>query len=81
MTIPLDTKGRPLEFRYANYFEIGFNDNEIVFDFGQHYQNEQQPQVHSRIVMTPAHAEALSKLLEETLSLHTSARNRDTSAT
>jgi hypothetical protein len=79
MTIPLDTKGRPLESRYANYFEIGFNANEIVIDLGQHYEEEQQPQVHSRIVMTPVHAVALSKLLEQTLSLYSSARKRDSS--
>jgi len=59
-----DSKGR-LEGSYANYFQIGHNAHEFVLEFGQ--KNEEDVLVHTRLYLTPAHAEALSGLLESAL--------------
>jgi hypothetical protein len=57
----------PLEGRYVNYFKIGYNAFELIIDCGQCYSENQEPQVHTRIVMSPAYGKALLKTLRESL--------------
>lgn len=59
--------GRPLLGRYANYFEVGHNAWEVVLDLGQLYPGNDQPRVHTRIIMSPTYARALLRMLEESL--------------
>ena len=54
-----------LEGRYANYFKVGFNAQEVVLDFGQHHGGE-EALMHSRIVICRAYLETLVTMLEET---------------
>lgn len=56
--------------RYANYFEIGHNAAEFVFDFGQAYSMVDARQVHTRIVTSPTYAKALLRLLEHAIARH-----------
>jgi hypothetical protein len=53
--------------KYANYFDIGVNANELVLDFGQFYGRGAQPTVHTRIVTTPAYGRELLGLLARSL--------------
>lgn len=52
-----------LEGRYANYFEVGHNAFEFVFDFGQFYAGDQKAQLHTRIITGPVYAKALLETL------------------
>ena len=54
-----------LEARYANYFKVGFNDQEVVIDFGQHHGAE-ETLMHSRIIFCRAYLSVLLKMLDET---------------
>jgi len=54
-----------LEGKYANYFDVGFNANEVVIDFGQAFTDRSGAAVHTRIVMSPASAQALQAMLGE----------------
>ena len=54
-----------LEGKYANHFDVGFNANEVVIDFGQSFADRSGAAVHTRIVMSPASATALQQLLSE----------------
>ncbi|MGE0642601.1 MAG: DUF3467 domain-containing protein [Nitrospira sp.] len=56
--------------RYANYFEIGQNAGEVIFDFGQAYSKSHERQVHTRIVTSPPYAKALLRLLEQAIERH-----------
>ena len=56
--------------RYANYFEVGQNAAEFIFDFGQLYSEAEDVQVHTRIVTSPAYAKALFRLLQESIDRH-----------
>jgi hypothetical protein len=58
--------GEP-EGRYANYFKIGHNALEFLFDFGQLYAESQRAQFHTRIVTHPSYAKALLGLLQEAI--------------
>jgi hypothetical protein len=57
----------PLTAKYANYFQIGENALEFMFEFGQHYSGDPAPLIHTRIVTTPAYAQELLHLLQEAL--------------
>ena len=59
-----------LAARYANYFEIGHNAAEFIVDFGQAYSTEKESHLHTRIVMSPAYAKALQRLLEKSIERH-----------
>jgi hypothetical protein len=48
---------------YANYFQVGHNAFEVVVEFGQHYEDDGPPQVHTRIVTAPICAKTLLDLL------------------
>jgi hypothetical protein len=54
------------EGRYANYFQIGFNTQEFVIDFGQQYLPDPE-RIHTRIVTSPSSARTLVELLAQTL--------------
>ena len=56
-----------LEGRYANYFEIGHNAYEFLCDFGQAYEGGEKAQIHTRIIIGPKYAQALCKLLGESI--------------
>jgi hypothetical protein len=69
----MDTKvncsshGSKLEGKYANFFEIGYNAYEFVFDFGQCFPENDHATISSRIVTSPAYARALLELLEKSI--------------
>lgn len=54
-----------LEGRYANYFKVGFNDYEVILDFGQHH-GEEEAMMHTRIIINRAYMEALISMLKDT---------------
>lgn len=56
-----------LEGRYANYFKVGHNALEFVFDFGQFYIETETPHVHTRIITNPSYAKALLDTLRESV--------------
>jgi Protein of unknown function (DUF3467) len=51
------------EGRYANFFSVGHNAFEVVLEFGQWYEGDAEPRVHTRIVTGPAYAKSLLGLL------------------
>jgi hypothetical protein len=57
----------PPEGRYANYFKIGHNAFELIIDCGQCYTDNEEPQLHTRIITSPAYGKALLKTLSESL--------------
>ncbi len=59
-----------IDAQYANYFYVGQNAFEVMLEFGQHYENESTPQMHTRIVTAPAYAEQLCNLLHKALAEH-----------
>jgi hypothetical protein len=56
-----------LEGRYANYFKVGHNAFDFVFEFGQFYSDNSSPRLHTRIITNPAHAKTLLQLLQESV--------------
>ena len=52
--------------RYANFLKVGYTEHEFLLDFGQSFGQE-EPQLHTRIVTTPAYAKALSRTLHESV--------------
>ena len=57
----------PPEGRYANYFKIGYNAFELIIDFGQHYADNDEPQLHTRIITSPAYGKAVLNTLRDSL--------------
>ena len=55
------------EARYANHFHVGHNAFEVVLQFGQFYEGNKQPLMHTRIVTSPAYALMLLKLLGDAI--------------
>lgn len=53
--------------KYANYFDVGVNANELVIDFGQFYGRGTQPTVHTRIVTTAAYGRELLGMLARSM--------------
>lgn len=53
---------------YANFFRVGHNVSEFVLECCQLYEDGEQVQVASRLVITPATARELHFLLQESLS-------------
>jgi Protein of unknown function (DUF3467) len=66
----------PLEGRYANYFKVGHNAFEFVFEFGQLYQGEEEPQMHTRIVTSPVYARELLRTLQQAMDQYESEQSR-----
>ena len=57
------------EGRYANVFKVGFNAYEFVIDFGQQY-DDAEARTHTRIVTSPAMAENLRDVLDQSVREH-----------
>lgn len=57
----------PLEGRYANYFKVGHNAIEFLFDFGQFYPESEKARLHTRIITSPIYAKALWEIIREAL--------------
>jgi Protein of unknown function (DUF3467) len=55
------------EGRYANFFNIGFNAFEVVLEFGQFFEGNAKPNMHTRILMSPVYARSLCSLLQASL--------------
>ena len=53
--------------RYANFFKVGYNEFEFVVDFGQLFQQEDTPHLHTRIVTGPVFAKALWQTLRDSV--------------
>jgi hypothetical protein len=58
---------KSIEGKYANYFQIGQNAIEFIFEFGQLYSDETVPLLHTRIVTSPSYAQDLLVLLKDAL--------------
>ena len=57
----------PPEGRYANFFKIGYNAFELIIDCGQCYTDNEEPQLHTRIITSPAYGKAMLKTLHDCL--------------
>lgn len=62
----LQDNGQP-NGRYANYFKVGHNAFEFLFDFGQTYGQGRPGPLHTRIITTPVYAKSLLGLLQESV--------------
>jgi hypothetical protein len=62
-----DQTNNPLEGRYANYFKIGYNAFELIIDFGQCYAENEEPQLHTRIITNPRYGCDLLNTLRDSL--------------
>jgi len=58
------------EGRYANYFKAGHNAFEVILEFGQFYEGDSLPRMHTRIVTTPAYAKTFLGVLQDLLGRH-----------
>jgi len=56
-----------LEGQYANYFKVGHNAHEFVIDFGQYYPENDQAELYTRIITSPAYAKSLLETLRESI--------------
>ena len=66
--MPGDTDRRQapsLEGRCANHFELAFTESEFLLDFGQAFDINKEPLIHTRIIMTPRSAKALETMIHE----------------
>ena len=55
------------EGRYANHFFIGHNAFEFILEFGQFYEGNEKPLMHTRIVTSPAYALRFLELLNQAM--------------
>lgn len=62
-----DPREEGQEGRYANYFNVGHNAFEVVLAFGQFYEGNVKPQLHTKIVTSPAYAKTFLELLRDSL--------------
>jgi len=62
-----DRSSNPPEGRYANFFKIGHNEFELIIDCGQYYGDNKEPQLHTRIITSPAYGKALCSTLQSSL--------------
>ncbi len=61
-------EGRGLEGRYANYVAVGHNAFEFVLDFGQFFdEGDEPPRPHTRIITSPIAAKTLWTTLGRSL--------------
>ena len=59
--------GEKREGKYANYFKVGHNAFEFVFDFGQHYSENEEAELYTRIITSPCYAKELLETLRESI--------------
>ena len=57
----------PIEGKYANVFNVGFNSVEFVLEFGQSYEDSGQTIINTRIITSPVYIKELIKLLNESV--------------
>jgi len=57
----------PPEGRYANYFKVGYNAFELIIDFGQCYAENEEPQLHTRIITNPRYGWDFLNTLRDSL--------------
>jgi hypothetical protein len=69
-------KNSGLQGRYANSFRIGFNALEFMIDFAQSSTNHQVAEMHTRIIMNPAYARVLLRLLTGSIEQYEQAHGR-----
>jgi Protein of unknown function (DUF3467) len=62
-----DTSHAPLEGRYANCFNSGFNAFEFVFEFGQYFPGAGDAHWHTRVITSPPYAKALFETIRQSL--------------
>jgi len=70
--LPADNLDEAREGRYANHFYVGHNAFEVILQFGQFYEGNRQPVMHTKIVTSPAYAENLMQVLGQTLAKYKS---------
>ena len=58
---------KKVEGRYANYFKVGHNAFEFILDFGQYYSENEEAELNTRIVTSPAFAKALFETIRESI--------------
>jgi hypothetical protein len=58
-------KSPVVEGRCANHFELAFTESEFLLDFGQAYDTNREPLIHTRIIMTPRSAMTLARMMHE----------------
>lgn len=63
-------KKQNLQGRYANYFKVGHNAFEFVVDLGQYYGDDENLQLHTRIITGPVYAKRLLITLQEAIAQH-----------
>ena len=51
---------------YSNFFKVGFNAAEFLLDFGRQFEDS-EPRLYQRIILGPAYAKELSRLLEQSV--------------
>jgi hypothetical protein len=56
-----------VEGRYANYFMVGYNSVEFVFEFVQSYSDPPEETAHTRIITSPAYAKELLAVLQHAI--------------
>jgi hypothetical protein len=56
-----------LEGKYANYFKVGHNAIEFVFDFGQFYPGTDEAELYTRVITSPCYAKSLFDTLGESI--------------
>jgi len=61
------------EGRYANHFHVGHNAFEVILQFGQFYEGNSRPVMHTKIVTSPVYAQSLLQLLRQSLAEYESA--------
>lgn len=59
--------GKKIEGKYANYFKVGHNALEFVLDFGQHYSENEEAELYTRIITSPAYAKVFLKILVKSI--------------
>jgi hypothetical protein len=65
----------------ANHFELAFTAAEFLVDFGQAYEGFGEPTIHTRIIMTPASARALSEMMQSIIRQFENLTGRDSGDT
>jgi hypothetical protein len=60
-------KDKKFEGKYANYFAVGYNAQEFIFDFGQNYSETDQAELHTRIITNPFYALELFETLNDAI--------------
>ena len=63
-------RSQSLEGRYANFFKVGYNAFEFVIDFGQFYPENDDAELHTRIITSPKYAKEICNTLRFALNAY-----------